>query len=92
MDSQRQGNGAPGHGQGSMVWIMRVGQEHAGPGQSSYYADVLRDGEVLCRLTMTGPYIDQEGAEQALAIRFRNWVEDYESRDHSGDTQFSASS
>jgi len=40
----------------------------------------------MCRLTMSGPYVDRHAAEEALTVCFCEWVAEYASRDHGRET------
>ncbi|MCJ9674760.1 hypothetical protein [Neorhizobium sp. SHOUNA12B] len=67
-------------------WTMAVSQE--GPGEMpTYFADIQRGGDPVCRLTITGAWPEEE-AYRLLAVKARLWIDEYLSRPHSGATNF----
>ena len=69
-------------------WTMVVGQEGSGE-MYSYFADIQRAGDPVCRLTITGPWSEEE-AHRLLTVKARGWIAEYLSRPHGGDTEFGA--
>ena len=57
-------------------------------GQAAGHADLLRDGEHKCRVALSGRYPDAASASDALERKAKAWVDDWRSRDHTGDTGF----
>lgn len=67
-------------------WTMTVDSEKRG--ESDYFfADVQRDGVLVCRLAIAGVASEAE-AHRRLAVKARLWVDNYLSRPHSGTTEF----
>ncbi|MBT2321481.1 hypothetical protein J7E62_03790 [Variovorax paradoxus] len=59
-------------------------------GQAAGHADLWRDGAYLCRVALSGRFADEMQACEALEHKARDWVDDWNSRDHSGDTGFAS--
>ena len=56
--------------------------------QSAGHADLWRGGEHKCRIALTSRFVDAAGACDTLERKAKEWVDDWNSRDHSGDTGF----
>ncbi|MDM0028258.1 hypothetical protein [Variovorax saccharolyticus] len=69
-------------------WSVRVEREPGENGGHRYHADLYRQDELKCRIALFGTFLDTEGAEEALWLRLRSWLTDYEVRPHSGDSGF----
>jgi hypothetical protein len=67
-------------------WTMAVSQEGLGE-VPTFFADIQRAGGLLCRLTITGAWSEEE-AHRLLALKARLWIHEYLSRPHSGVTDF----
>jgi hypothetical protein len=50
------------------------------------HADVYRDGVRKCRLTLVGHRHDPAAAAAALEVRARDFIREWSTRDHTGDT------
>jgi hypothetical protein len=72
----------------SAAWSMQVGEEAGPDGQIAYHALVYRAGAYVCRIGLSGNYPDRPSAEEALKVRLQEWIADYETRPHSGQTWF----
>lgn len=57
--------------------------DHAGG-----HADLWRDAVHKCRVALSGRYADEVQACDALERKARAWVDDWHSRDHTGQTDF----
>jgi hypothetical protein len=64
-------------------WTTKVHIGAIFEGGHSYRADVFRDKQCLCHIVMAGVSVEIERAEEALAIRVRNWIKAFETRDDS---------
>ncbi|RZL92515.1 MAG: hypothetical protein EOP82_09990 [Variovorax sp.] len=62
--------------------------EATAEGQAAGHADLSRDGDHKCRVALSGRFPDAESACDALERKARNWVDEWNSRDHSGNTSF----
>lgn len=65
---------------------MTVGLEGHGEG-ASYFANIYCAGKQVCRLVITGGKSEEEARRQ-LAVKARQWIDEYLSRPHSGTTEF----
>jgi len=63
------------------VWTTQVHIGAVFEGGQSYHAQVFRDKQCLCHIVMAGTTIEAERADAELAIRVRNWIEAFETRD-----------
>lgn len=73
------------------AWEVRVCLEAtAAEGQSSGHADLWRDGEHRCRVALTGRFPDAASACDALERKAKSWVDEWNSRDHTGETGFAS--
>ena len=72
----------------SPEWTVCVHADPGVDGGAHYHADLHRSGELVCRIALSGTFHDREQAEDALWTRLKTWLEDYESRPHSGDSGF----
>jgi hypothetical protein len=72
-------------------WTTQVHIGAVFEGGHSYHAQVFRGRQCLCHIVMAGVAIDAERAEEVLAIRVRNWIEAFETRDASGFAALQAS-
>jgi hypothetical protein len=71
------------------AWSVRI--HFAGPRLDSPavgHADVYRDGAYKCRLTLVGHRHDAAAATVALAERARGFINEWDSRGHTGNTAF----
>ena len=69
-------------------WTVRIEREPGEAGGHRYHADLYRLDELKCRIALFGTFLDTEAAEEALWLRLRTWLTDYEARPHSGDSGF----
>jgi hypothetical protein len=67
-------------------WTMIVGLEGTGE-SASYFADIHRAGNHVCRLVITRARSEEE-ARRLLAGKARLWIDEYLSRPHTGTTEF----
>lgn len=51
-------------------------------------ADLYREGALVCRIALSGTFSCIGSAEDALWKRLRTWLDEYETRPHSGDSGF----
>lgn len=65
-------------------WTTQVHIGSVFEGGHSYHAQVFRGRQCLCHIVLAGVAIEAQRAEEALAIRVRNWIEAFERRDASG--------
>jgi hypothetical protein len=72
-------------------WTTQVHLGSVFEGGHSYHAQVFRDKECLCHIVLAGVAIDAERADEVLAIRVRNWIEAFETRDFSSCAELQAS-
>ncbi|MBT2326720.1 hypothetical protein J7E62_30885 [Variovorax paradoxus] len=72
-------------------WTTQVHVGAVFEGGHSYHAQVFRDRQCLCHIVMAGVAVEAERAEEALAIRVRNWIEAFETRDVSDSVALQAS-
>ncbi|OUL98427.1 hypothetical protein [Variovorax sp. JS1663] len=72
-------------------WDIRICLDAAtADGQTSGHADLLLGGEHKCRISLSGRFAGADGACDTLERKARGWVDDWKSREHSGDTHFAA--
>jgi hypothetical protein len=69
-------------------WLTKIEVDPIGEDGHAYRADIYRNSIHLCRITLTWARSDEAGASRTLEGRVARWIADYETRDHSGDTQF----
>jgi hypothetical protein len=70
-------------------WIVRV--EVTGAGEAfSGRADLLRKGQHKCRLVLSTSRLDSTAATLALGTKARDFIDDWMSRNETGQSQFSA--
>ncbi|RST53262.1 hypothetical protein [Variovorax sp. MHTC-1] len=70
-------------------WEIRVCLSALGAdGQTAGHADLWREGAHLCRVALSGRFADEAQACDALERKARDWVDDWSSRDHTGNTGF----
>ena len=53
------------------------------------HADLYRNGQYMCKIVLARQYIDAWLAANALHAKAIEWIEDWNRRDHAGDTGFS---
>jgi len=58
-------------------WTTQVHIGAVFEGGHSYHAQVFRDKECLCHIVLAGVAIDAASADEVLAIRVRNWIEEF---------------
>jgi hypothetical protein len=78
----------PGGPMAPADWTMVINQEGVGE-TPSYFADIQRGGDQVCRLTITGTWPEDE-ARRLLAVKARLWIKEYLSRPHSAATDIGA--
>jgi hypothetical protein len=69
-------------------WEIRVSLSALADGHTAGHADLWREGEHLCRVALSGRFVDEAQACDALERKARDWVDDWRSRDHTGNTGF----
>lgn len=69
-------------------WEIRVSLSALADGQTAGHADLWREGAHLCRVALSGRFADEAQACDALERKARDWVDDWSSRDHTGNTGF----
>lgn len=69
-------------------WSMAVGHKLREDGQTIYHADIFRDAAFVHRVSLSGPVVNRIAAEVALTDLARKWISDYETKAHSGVTDF----
>jgi hypothetical protein len=70
-------------------WEIRVSLSAVGvDGQTAGHADLWREGAHLCRVALSGRFADEVQACEALERKARDWADDWNARDHTGDTGF----
>ena len=69
-------------------WTMAMGFRQRADGQVFYYADIFRVGAFVRRISMSEPVENKIAAEVALADQARKWISDYETKAHTGVTDF----
>jgi hypothetical protein len=71
------------------AWEIRVCLDGAvSDGQASGHADLWRDDEHKCRVALSGHFQDAASACDALERKAKAWVDDWKTRDRSGDSAF----
>jgi hypothetical protein len=56
--------------------------------QAGGHADLWRDEVHKCRVALSGRFADEAETCDALERKARDWVDDWHSRDHTGQTGF----
>lgn len=70
-------------------WEIRVCLSVLGAdGQTAGHADLWREGSHLCRVALSGRFADEAQACEALERKAKDWADDWNARDHTGDTGF----
>ena len=73
---------------GSPEWTIGIGQKQRADGRVLYYADVFRVGAFVVRIFLPHPVENKIAAEVALTDQVRKWVSAYETKEHTGGTDF----
>lgn len=69
-------------------WTVQVQAMTGVDGRSHYFADLYRQGQLMCRIGLSGTFPSREIAEQSLWTRLKDWLSEYETRPHSEDSGF----
>ena len=64
------------------VEITRAGEAFSG------HADLLWDGQQRCRVVLSTSRLDEAGAKLALGSKARDFIDDWMSRNDTGDSRF----
>jgi hypothetical protein len=72
----------------TIQWSMAVGHRVRSDGQPIYHADIFRNDAFVHRVMLSGPVVNRIAAEVALTELARKWISNYETKDHTGVTQF----
>ncbi|MDM0029698.1 hypothetical protein [Variovorax saccharolyticus] len=65
-------------------WTTRVEAAAVWSDGSCYHADVSRNGNLLCRVSVAGSFSTREAAASALERKLWCWIAEFEARDHLG--------
>ena len=73
---------------GYREWVVRV--EITGAGEAfSGRADMFRKGQHKCRLVLSTSRLDATAAKLALCTKARDFIDDWMSRNNTGESRFS---
>lgn len=71
-------------------WEIRISLSPARTeAQMAGHADLWRDGVHRCRIALSGHFPSADSACDALERKSHDWIADWNTRKHSGDTGFS---
>ncbi|MBT2327088.1 hypothetical protein J7E62_32940 [Variovorax paradoxus] len=73
----------PGHAPSAAAspdWSMEMGVDGFGEGVA-YFADVKRNGQEMCRITLAGGVSNDIEARKALKAKARIWIDEFQRRE-----------
>ncbi len=70
-------------------WVTQTQKTWLAGGALALRADIFCEGRLLCCIAATTPGGEEAQGMQALERRIAEWIADYASRSHSGDTGLS---
>ncbi len=73
-------DGQPSQVRLSPPWRMELWEYREQLKGRQYYADIFREGELACRMSISTDFPTYEAAQAHLAVRVRQWIVEFEQR------------